>query len=155
MDKIIVTSLLIIVGVISAVTVFNTMYPLLGQSTDAMSSMQNRMDERLKTQIEVIHAAKSGSEAWLWVKNVGSLRVLGADSTDVFFGPQGNFARIPYNTGSGTYWQYTIENGGPDWNPSSTARIVIKGFSFLGPGTRYFVKVVLPNGISSEYYFSE
>ena len=104
MDKVIVTALLIVVGVISVMMMFNALYQLIGQNADAMSAMQSRMDERLKSQIEIIHAAKSGSEAWVWVKNVGSLRVLGVESSDVFFGPQGNFARIAYNTGSGVYW---------------------------------------------------
>lgn len=155
MDKVIVTALLIVVGVISVMMMFNALYPLIGQNADAMSAMQSRMDERLKSQIEIIHAAKSGSEAWVWVKNVGSLRVLGVESSDVFFGPQGNFARIAYNTGSGVYWNYQVENGGGDWNPTNTIKIAIKGYTFLGSGTRYFVKIVLPNGASAEYYFSE
>ncbi|MBI5654011.1 MAG: hypothetical protein HZC40_26720 [Chloroflexi bacterium] len=155
MDKLVVTSLLIVVGVISVITMFNALYPLIGQNADAMTSMQTRMDERFKTQIEIVHAAKAGSEAWVWVKNIGSLRVLGTESSDVFFGPQGNFARIAYNTGSGVYWDYQVENGGSDWNPTNTVRIAIKGFTFLGSGTRYFIKVVVPNGASAEYYFSE
>jgi hypothetical protein len=156
LDKIIVTSLLIIAGVISAIGVFNALYPMIGQSSDTMKSMQARMDERFKTQIQIIHAAKTSSnEIDVWVKNIGATRVLGVASTDVFFGPQGNFARVPYNTGTGTYWQYSIEGGSSDWNPSATIKIVIKGYTFLGPGTRYFCKIVLPNGVDSEYYFSE
>ncbi|MBI5302722.1 MAG: hypothetical protein HY868_11335 [Chloroflexi bacterium] len=156
MDKMIVTSLLIVAGVISAITVFNAIYPLIGQSNATMTSMQTRMDERFKTQIQIVHAAKTPSdEVHLWVKNIGTARVLAIESSDVFFGPQSNFARIPYNTGSGTYWQYSIEGGGTDWNPVTTVKFVIKGYTFLGPGTRYFVKVVLTNGVNSEYYFSE
>ena len=60
MDKVIVTALLIVVGVISVMMMFNALYPLIGQNADAMSAMQSRMDERLKSQIEIIHAAKIG-----------------------------------------------------------------------------------------------
>lgn len=156
MDKVIVTSLLIVAGVISAIAVFNALYPIIGQSSDTMTSMQARMDERFKTQVQIIHAAKTASnEVDAWVKNIGATRVIGIESADVFFGPQGNFARLPYNTGSGVYWQYSIEGSRTEWNPSTTIKITIKGFTFLGSGTRYFVKVVLPNGVNSEYYFSE
>ncbi len=156
MDKMIVTALLIIAGVVSAISVFNALYPLIGQSNDTMRGMQARIDDRFKTQIQIIHAAKTPSdEVDVWVKNVGAARVSAIESTDVFFGPQGNFARLPYNTGSGTYWQYSVEGGGAAWDPSGTVKIVIKGYSFLGAGTRYFVKVVLSNGVNSEYYFSE
>lgn len=155
MDKIIVTALLIIAGAISAILVFNALYPAIGQSSDAITSMQGRVDERMKSQIEIVHATKFGSDALVWVKNVGSLRISAPEACDVFFGPQGNFTRLSYNTGSGVYWQYSIEGSGTDWNPTTTMKITIKGYSFLGAGTRYFVKVVVPIGVSADYYFSE
>ncbi len=75
MDKTIVTALLVMAGVISAVFVFNSIYPAIVQSSDAMTSMERRMDERLKSQVTVIHATGSGGNALVWVKNVGSLRI--------------------------------------------------------------------------------
>ena len=151
MDKIVVTALLLMAGVISAVFVFNSMFPVITQSTDAMVSMERRADDQLKTQIQIIHTIQTGSTVVVWVKNVGSARILGVDSSDLFFGPQGNFARLPYGVGSPS-WQYAVENG-TEWSQTATIRITITGYSPLDPG-RYFVKLVLPNGISDESYFS-
>ncbi len=140
MDKTIVTALLVMAGVISAVFVFNSIYPAIVQSGDAMTSMERRMDDRLKSHIQIIHAAKSGSTTLVWVKNVGSLRIAPVEACDIFFGAEGNFVRIPYGADDG------------QWPPSATVKITIK--TAASPGVRYFIKVVLVNGVSDEYYFS-
>lgn len=151
MDKVIVTALLVMAGVISAVFVFNSIFPLMAQSGDAITSMEGRIDERLKSQIEIIHAVKSGSDVLVWVKNIGSLRVAAVEACDVFFGPEGNFTRIPYGTGI-PHWEYGVEND-TAWNPTATLKITIVGYSPLTSG-RYLVKVILPNGIADDYFFS-
>jgi len=151
LDKTIVTALLVIAGVISAVFVFNSIYPAIVQSSDAMISMERRMDERLKSDIQIIHASKSITTTTLvWVKNVGSLRLAPVETCDIFFGPEGNFVRIPYGTGAGE-WQYTLENAA-EWTPSATVRITIN--TNPESGKRYFIKLVLVNGVSDESYFS-
>lgn len=154
MDKTIVTAFLVVAGVVSAVLVFNSIYPALLQSRDAMTSMEHRMDERLKSQIEIIHAAKSGSQALIWVKNVGALRLVAVEMSDVFFGPEGNFVRVPYGLpgSSGLHWEYSVENGG-EWVPTATIRITVVNYPSL-PAGRYLVKVTLPNGVSDDYFFS-
>ena len=96
MDKTIVTALLVMAGVISAVVVFNSIYPAIIQSRDAMTSMERRLDERLKSQIAIIPAAQSGGIVLTWAKNVGAVRVAAVEACDVFFGPEGDFARVPY-----------------------------------------------------------
>ncbi len=151
MDKIIVTALLLIGGVTSSILMFNSVYPAVNQSNQAMVGMERRIDEQMRSQIEIIHGAKSGNTVLLWVKNVGSTRVAGVNTSDMFFGPEGAFVRIPYGTGT-PHWEYAVENAS-EWTPTATIRITVVGFSPLDPG-RYFCKFVLPNGIASEYYFS-
>jgi hypothetical protein len=151
LDKTIVTALLVMAGVISAVFVFNSIYPAIVQSSDAMTSMERRMDERLKSHIQIIHAAKSGATTLVWVKNVGSLRVAPVEACDIFFGAEGNFVRIPYGTADGE-WQYNLEGAAAEWTPSATVKITIK--TTASSGVRYFIKIVLVNGVSDEYYFS-
>ncbi len=152
MDKIFVTTLLLVAGVISAIAVFKNMYPVITQSADAMTGMERRADDRMKTQIQIVHAAQSSGNIVVWVKNIGSVRIIGTDTSDFFFGPQGNYPRIPF--GSGTpHWGYEIENGGVDWNPTTTIKVTIYGYGVPAPG-RYFAKFVLPNGVSDESYFS-
>ena len=153
MDKIIVTVFLVMAGVISSVFAFNSIYPAIVQSGDAMTAMERRIDERMKTQIKIINAARSGNDVVIWVKNIGNLRVLAPEASDVFFGPQGNYARIPYSVGTPN-WFYTIENSSDyDWNPTATLKLTIAYSSPPDPGT-YFIKVVLTNGISDEYLVS-
>ncbi|MDY6875193.1 MAG: hypothetical protein SWK90_03185 [Chloroflexota bacterium] len=156
MDKTIVTALLIIAGVVSAVLVFNTIYPAVIQSSDAMTGRQRRIDERLNSQVEIIHAAPYGvlliDTVFVWAKNVGSSRIAAIENCDVFFGPDGAFYRVPYGTGA-SHWTYEVENGAR-WDPTVTLKITLDLEDNLDDGERYFVKVILPNGVSDEYYFS-
>ena len=155
MDKTIVTALLIIAGVVSAIFVFNAIYPAIQQSGDAMTSMERRIDDQMKSEVQIIHAARSGADAVIWIKNVGTTRIVGLEnSSDLFFGPEGNYVRLPYGGTATPHWSYTIENDS-EWKPSATIKITVSGFLFLAPGTRYFVKIVTPNGSSDELYFSE
>ena len=160
---------MVIISVISSIVVFNAVYPAIVQSSDAMVDMQSRLDDRLKSQVQVIHAIGelNSSSAWqdmngdgdfdvvIWVKNVGSKRVSAIERTDVFFGPEGNFTRIAHqNTAGGSYpyWTYKIEND-TNWNPTATLEIEIHFSTTLSPG-QYLIKVVAPNGVESVLIFS-
>jgi hypothetical protein len=151
LDKTIVTALLVMAGVISAVFVFNAIFPAITQSSDAIMSMQGRYDERLKSQVEIVYAARSGDDVLLWVKNIGSLRVRTVEACDLFFGTDGNLQRIPYGTGT-LHWEYAVENDS-EWNPTTTLRINIVGFTPLDSAT-YVAKFILANGVSDNYLFS-
>ena len=155
MDKAIITSFMIIASVVCAMLVFNAVYPAVIRSSDAMVSMKGRVDDRLKSQIEIIHATgkSTDSDVSVWVKNIGSLRIGAVESCDVFFGQEGEFVRVPYGSGGPPHWEYTLEND-TDWNPSATVKILIRyGVVSPDPG-RHFLKVTTPNGVSDEYYFS-
>lgn len=151
MDKTIVTALLIIAGVISAIAVFNAILPAVTQSGDAMNNMERRIDSRMQSQVEIIHATKSGNDVLIWVKNVGSLKVVPPEDSDLFFGPDGNFTRIAYGAGVPN-WTYTIEND-TEWRQGATLRVAVHYLSPPAAGT-YFIKFVLPNGISTETFVS-
>ncbi len=154
MDKTIVTALLIIAGVISAIAVFNAILPAVTQSGDAMNNMERRIDERMQSQVEIIHATRSGNDVLIWVKNVGSLKIAPPEACDLFFGPDGNFARIPYGVGAVyPYWIASVEGTATEWRQGATLKIAIHYTSPLVAGT-YFIKIVLPNGISTEAFTS-
>ena len=159
MDKVITTTFLIIVSVICATLVFNAVYPAIIQSSDAMTNMKSRVDDRLKSQIAIIHAAGNtgSSSAFVWVKNVGSLSIKAVESCDVILGPEGNFARIPHDDEPDRpphpYWTYEVSGDDSYWTPTATLQITVTHESVLAQGI-YFVKVVIPNGISDEDYFS-
>ena len=159
MDKVITTTFLIIVSVICATLVFNAVYPAIVESSDAMNMMKGRVDDRLKSQIEIIHATGSTEEsnAFVWVKNVGSLSIKAVESCDVIFGPESDFERIPHYDEPGRtgdpWWTYEVSGDDPYWYPTATLQITVT-YGDLLPEGMYFVKVVIPNGVSDEDYFS-
>jgi archaellum component FlaF (FlaF/FlaG flagellin family) len=164
LDKTITTALLIIAGIVCSVFLFNSVYPMINRSSAAMVSMTEKIDDRMQSQIDIVHAANSADKrtVYIWIKNVGNSRIVAIDQTDVFLGPDGNFMRIPYHKNNdGTEipppcWSYLIENNPgntTEWKPGETVKITVLNSDPLVSGT-YFVKVVIPNGIAAEYYFS-
>ena len=156
MDKVIVTAFLIMAGTVSVVFAFNSIYPAVVASADALITRQRGIDERFDTQIEIVHAVAYGvatSTAYVWIKNIGSTTLKAVDRCDVFFGPEGDFVRIPYASGASN-WTYAVEND-TDWKPTATLKITINYETNLTDGERYFVKVGLPNGVSDEIYFTK
>jgi hypothetical protein len=174
-DKVIITSLLIVAGVVATVLAIHSTFPAIVRSSNSVVRMADRMDDRIESQISVVYATseldKNG--VWqdtnangkfdipVWVKNVGASRILGVDQVDVFFGRAcsgactGSFQRIPYFADAGgTYpqWNYTIEND-TEWKSTATLKITILYSAALGSDT-YLVKVVTPAGAYADQYFS-
>ena len=159
MDKAITTALLIIAGVVCMIFVFNSVYPMINRSSQAMTSMAEQVDERMQSRISIVHAANNSTRtaAYLWIKNVGTQRIVNIADSDLFFGQEDDFERIPYVDYAGeTYprWSYIVEND-PDseWKTSVTIKVTVFYSSDPGAGT-YFAKFIIPNGISDEFYFS-
>jgi hypothetical protein len=147
--------------------VFNSVYPAIVESSDAMIVMKSRLDEQMKNEIEIVHASgeldSSGSwqdangdgrfNVFIWTKNIGSSRIIAVERTDLFFGPEGDFARIPHQSEAGgafPYWTFQLEND-TAWNPTATLEITIHFSGTLATG-RYYIKTVTPNGITDETF---
>ena len=166
--------LLTIAGVIAAIAIMNAIYPAVTRSSSALTAASSTVDERIKTNIEIVHVVGelSSTSTWVdtnsnnlfdffaWVKNVGDARVVAVDETDVFFGQPGGIERIPYTDDAGSsypQWSYSIENGS-DWSRAATIKLVVSFDdgcpSCSKPTGTYFIKVVTPNGVSNEHYFS-
>ncbi len=157
MDKAVTTALLIIAGVVCMIFIFNSVYPMINRSSEAMTSMSDQVDERMKSRVSIVHAASSADRLtiYLWVKNVGTQRILEVNKSDLFFGQETDFELIPYVDDAGTNyprWTFSIEND-TEWQPSATIKITITYTVDPGVGT-YFAKFIVPNGIYDEYYFS-
>lgn len=149
-----VTVLLIITGVVCTLAVFNAVYPAIGSASGAMVSITGRINDRIKSQMEIVQVSCEGTDVLVWVKNVGSTRIGGIENSDVFFGQEGNFSRIPYDQEDGSpkpCWDYKIENDS-EWGPTATLKITI--YLSQAPSGAHFVKVVAPNGVLDEYQFS-
>ena len=157
MDKVITTALLVLAGVICAMFMFNTIFPMVNRSSQAMVSMTEKIDDRMKSRINIVHAGNTADRlaVYIWAKNIGSSRIVSIEESDVFFGPEYNFGLIPYvDDAESAYpqWDYTIEND-TEWKAGATIKITISYDADPGAGT-YFVKIVIPNGILDEYFFS-
>jgi len=169
MDKTITTALLIIASVVAAVLVINAVFPAISRSSSSIAQISDRMNERIETQISIVYATGEldASHVWqdtdsdghfdvtVWVKNVGSARILGVDQADIFFGETGSTSRIPYvdDAGGGhPDWSYSLENG-TEWDNTTTLKISIHYASALTTDT-YVVKVITPSGAYDELCFS-
>lgn len=154
MDKVIVTVLLIVAGVAASAVLVNAVYPAISRSEGAMVSVTDTVNDRMKSQIKIIQAANEGSDIYAWVKNVGIAEIGNIEGSDIFFGPEGNLARVAYGSSGPPYpyWGYQIEGGSGGWKPTVTIKITIHMESPPSSGT-YLVKMVIPSGISDERSF--
>ena len=155
MDKVLVTILLIVAGVVCSMVVVNAVYPLITRTSGAITDSVSRIDDRIKSNIEIIQVSDENADVYVWVKNVGTQRILAVDESDLFLGPSDNFSRIPYTGDAGggyPQWTYEVEND-TEWQPSATLKVTISYSTDPGSAT-YYTKMVIPNGISDEYYFS-
>jgi flagellar protein FlaG len=144
-----VTLLLIIGGVVCCMVIINAIFPAITQSTGAIADATTKIDDRIRSKIEIIQMSDSGNDVYVWVKNVGASRIGGLNTGDLFFGLEGNFSRIPYGEPGATkpYWNYSIE-GGTTWGPTGTIKITI--YLNSSPSGSYYFKFVLPNGVADE-----
>jgi len=154
-DKVIVTVILIIGGVMASFAIFNGVYPAVERSSQAISSAADTVNDRIKSQVEIIQVSDTDTTVDAWIKNIGSSDIGTIENSDVFFGPEGDFARIGYgNEGSPLpYWNYQLEGGFSRWTQTATNKITIHLAAAPAPGT-YLLKVIIPNGISDEITFS-
>jgi hypothetical protein len=133
--------------------IVNAVYPMITRSSGAIVDTASKIEDRIKSQVEIIGTADENNDVYVWVKNVGASSIGAIDQSDVFFGLEGNFERIPYGEAGADkpYWNYTIENN-TRWVPTATVKITI--YLSSAPSGNYFIKVVIPNGISAEKIYS-
>ena len=134
--------------------VFNSVYPAVERSSQAVSSAADAVNDRMTTRIEIIQVGSVGTNVDAWVKNVGTSRIGAIGDSDVFFGLDGSISRIAYGDVSSPlpYWSYQLEGGNTQWSQAVTARITISLAGPPAPGT-YLLKIVIPNGIFDETVF--
>lgn len=169
MDKVLTTVLLVVAAVVTAVMVINAVYPAVGETSSALSSISSKTTDMIKSQISIIHATgeldQNGNwqdinsdgdfDIFVWIKNTGTVTIDDIGNTDVFVGHAGEWTRIDYvDYAGGNYprWKYTIDSG-TEWTQASTLEIEI-GYSSPLLSGEYQVKITIPNGLTDEYNFS-
>lgn|SRR5450432_4130945 len=166
MDKVITTALLIVISMVMSLALFSAAYPAIISGGDAIVNMTSRQEDRMKSQVSIIEAAgeldSSGQwqdvngdgqfDAFIWVKNIGATTISAVERTDVFFGREGDYVRIPFQADAGTnypFWTWNLENGS-EWTPTTTLKITIHYQNPIAAG-RYLAKVNIANGTGDEY----
>lgn len=140
-------------GVVASLAIFNGIYPAITQSTSAIRSAASKVSDRIESRIEIIQVTDNSTAVYLWVKNVGTSRIVDISRSDIFFGPEGDFGRINYGGGTPPYWDYQIEGGHSQWQQAVTVKVTLNPVSALTSGN-YIVKMIIPNGISDQTIFS-
>jgi hypothetical protein len=140
--------MLIIGGVVASFAIFNGIYPAVQRSGAAIISASDTMNDRIQSDIRIIQVNVNATTADAWVKNVGSSEIDAVSNSDVFFGPEGDFSRIPFGNSTSPlpYWNYQLEGTDSQWRPTDTIDITIHLASLSTPDT-YMLKVIIPNGI--------
>ena len=149
--------MLTIAAIVSIVAVINAVLPSVSRTSGALVSASGVVQDRISSQIDVIHATGQDGDpdAQVWVKNIGASTIEPMSRLDVFFGPGGDFQRIPQGTAGCTApcWEYTFENA-TVWEPTATVHITVHAADNLATGTTYYIKVVTPNGIADSKFFT-
>ena len=150
--------MLTVAAIVAIVAVANAVLPSVDRTSGALVSASGVVQDRISSQISLINATgtNGNADAKAWVKNVGSSTIAPLNRVDVFFGPSGNFQRIPYG-GTGCVapcWEYTFETGTTTWVPTATLFITIHSGTALVTGTTYYVQIVTPNGITDSKTFT-
>lgn len=169
MDKVLSTILLVIASLVCVVLAINVIYPATSISSSALSSISMQMGDRIKSQMAIVHATgeldqdgvwqdtnlDGDFDIFIWVKNIGAIPVDNAENSDLFIGSDGDWLRVLHEDWAGEAtesWNYTIENG-TEWGQETTMLIEVSYDTPLSSGD-YSIKLIIPNGISDEYYFS-
>jgi hypothetical protein len=154
-DKVIVTVMLIIGGMVASFAVFNSVYPAAERSGQAVSEAASAVNDRLTSRIEIIQVGADGTTVDAWVKNIGTSEIGSIEYSDVFFGVEGGISRISFGDISSPlpYWSYQLEGDQDNWRQTVTNKITIHLADPLTAGT-YLLKIVIPNGVYDETSFS-
>ncbi len=152
MDKVIVTVLLIIGGVVASLAVFNGIYPAIVRSSGSVTSATARVSDRIETRIDIIQVSDNSTLIDFWVKNTGTARIVGIDHSDIFYGPETDFTRITYGGSTPPYWDHILEGSATEWTQAVTLKGTIHLQSAITAGT-YLLKMVTPNGINDQVTF--
>ncbi len=144
-------------AIVAIGSVITALMPAISRAGTALVSSAEVADDRLSSRVEIIHAIgqDTATQADAWVKNTGATRISAITQSDVFFGPETDFQRIPYGGASCTApcWEYTLEND-TEWNPTATLHITIYVTTALATGNTYYLKVVAANGVEDSKFFT-
>ena len=155
------TAMFLITAVIAAGVLINAVFPVVYQMAGTFASATHASDERLRTDFGIVatFASQSGSNAQIYMKNVGSRSIPESDikKSDVFFGTitPGPIGRLDYQVNPiGTpSWNYQIHGTSTiNWAPGDTLEIDIHDVG-VTPGDQEYFQFILPNAVQRSTQF--
>ena len=155
MEKAITTGLFIIASIVATIALINAVIPALGKSSGALVTANAEASERIKTDIEIIHATgdTSSKTVTVWVKNIGFTTIKDVTTSDIFLDTPSSVSRLAYTAGcSSDCWDYTLEGSATEWSRTETVKFTLT-LSSLSTGV-YSVQVSVFNGVSADKDFS-
>ena len=154
MEKAITSALLIIASIVAAMALINAAIPAASKSSGALLMANSEAADRISTDIEIIHATGNAStnQITVWVKNVGIKNIVPVSSSDIIVTAPSDVLRLPYDEGcSNESWDYSIEEGGTDWDKTATVKFILETSVVTGV---YNVKVSVANAVRATKDFS-
>jgi hypothetical protein len=165
-DKVIVTMLLMIAGIVATVVVINSILPTIQRTSSDIVAASDVVGNRLRSDVKIIETSGviGNDYVHIWAKNVGASTIPQLEKIDVFFGETDDFERITYDADptcpnpsppprTENCWQYALEND-TEWDPYATLRITVYLTYDLETGKDYVSTIVLPNGLPASKVFS-
>ena len=155
MEKAISSSLFIIASVVATIALINAVLPALGKSSGALVSANAAASDRIRTDIEILHATgdTSAKTVTFWVKNIGTTTIKDITVSDIFLDTPSSVNRLSYTSGcSSDCWDYALEGGATVWKQSKTVKFTLT-LSTLDSGV-YSVRLSVFNGVSADKDFS-
>lgn len=158
-EHVISVALLTVASIVAIGVLLHSVYPSIVDMSSSASSSMNVLENRLETKIKIVNTVNQSNDVYIWVKNIGTKRIALSQIlwTDVFFGPENNFERIPYDStrSISPSWNYTLENDGGNghWDLHETNKITVRWDQSITTGD-YYINVITYNGISDHEYIS-
>lgn len=147
------TAMFLITAVIAAGVLINAVFPVVYQMTGTFASATHASDERLRSDFSIVATFASGSDAQIYMKNIGSRSIPVSDikKSDVFFGSTtGTIARLDYDS----KWNYRMHGPSPEnWAPGDTLEIDLHDLGSLTPSDQVYFQFILPNAVQRSTQF--
>lgn len=164
MDRIIVTSILIIAAITSAAIVVFSVGSNTREDTRITASIQDTLGDQIRTKIHIVSASANpqGTSFRIWAKNIGSVDIEPIQDTDVFLERVDNRwgAEIPYSEPQGLSWTTAPAIPENIWRVDQILPLLVSIPPNADPGYptdqrfgAYQAMLVTPNGAHAEHVF--
>ncbi|WP_067956895.1 hypothetical protein [Nitrosopumilus sp. Nsub] len=150
---VIAETILIIASVVIASSLAGVMLTKTNTFQSAFIASSDKQKEIILTDIAIVYASNpTSNQIDIWVKNIGIQPVTSPDSIDVYFGKMGSMQKIPYDDNSAPKWVFYSTTS--VWNVDDTIQLTLSSDYSLSSDTIYNIRIVTPNGVSSDYIFT-